>query len=139
MTVEDKCFSAKTLGNILHYGISFGTTWVVFLVFWPLYLFNQELILPKRNEVFYPYWMNLVEHGLIAPFALINCLLEKRSANRFAYGLALVTFATGSLIFERSNQNVCWERIFYFSQILITLFIRNENQTEDKKVFNFDN
>ena len=86
---------AKALGTIVHYGISFGTTWVVFLVFWPLYMFNQELILPKRNEAFYPFWMNWVEHGLIAPFALVNCLLEPRTGTRATYLSALVLFATG--------------------------------------------
>jgi len=80
---------AKKLGNILHYGISFGATWVVFTVFWPLYFINQELILSKKIEAYYPQWLNIVEHGLIAPFALINCLLEKRTGGRYSYFAAL--------------------------------------------------
>ena len=80
---------AKKLGNILHYGISFGTTWVVFTVFWPLYFINQELILSKKIEAYYPQWLNIVEHGLIGPFALINCLLEKRTGDRYSYSTAL--------------------------------------------------
>ena len=49
-------------------------------MFWPVYIVNQELILPKRNEVFYPFWLNLVEHGAIAVFALVNCCLERVKA-----------------------------------------------------------
>merc|ERR1719431_489401 len=82
----------KTLGDIAHYGISFGTTWVVFLIFWILYVINQELIMPARIAVFYPMWMNVVEHGLIVPFAVVNTFLEPRRGSRGAYALTLVCF-----------------------------------------------
>ena len=91
---------AKKLGNILHYGISFGTTWVVFTVFWPLYFINQELILSKKVEAFYPQWLNIVEHGFIGPFALINCLLEKRTGGRYSYSAALGMYSNGHLYFH---------------------------------------
>ena len=74
--------------------MSFGTTWVVVGIFWPLYIINQELILPKRNEVYYPFWLNCVGHGFIAPFALINSLLEKRTGNYNSYLTALFIFMT---------------------------------------------
>ena len=82
----------------MHYGVSFGTTWIVVGIFWPLYVVNQELILPRRNEVYYPFWLNCVGHGLIAPFALINSVLERRTGTHHAYFTALFIFLTSYVV-----------------------------------------
>ena len=38
---------AKTLGDLLHHGISFGCTVVVFVIYWGLYFTKTELIRPE--------------------------------------------------------------------------------------------
>ena len=38
---------ARTLGDLLHHGISFGCTVVVFVIYWGLYFTKTELIRPE--------------------------------------------------------------------------------------------
>ena len=50
--------------------MSFPGTMVVFVYFWSAYFIDPKLI--NAGEEFKPFWLNLVEHGLILPVALMN-------------------------------------------------------------------
>ena len=47
LAVGEHIESARTLGDLLHHGISFGCTVVVFVIYWGLYFTKTELIRPE--------------------------------------------------------------------------------------------
>ena len=47
LAIGEHIESARTLGDLLHHGISFGCTVVVFVIYWGLYFTKTELIRPE--------------------------------------------------------------------------------------------
>ena len=47
LAVGEHIQAARTLGDLLHHGISFGCTVVVFVIYWGLYFTKTELIRPN--------------------------------------------------------------------------------------------
>ena len=109
LAVGEHIESARTLGDLLHHGISFGCTVVVFVIYWGLYFTKTELIRPelvaqenfeimilprpgcrdmsilKNAKKWYPEWLSVVEHGIIMPVAVLNSALVSKKSNTISY------------------------------------------------------
>ena len=105
LAIGEHIESARTLGDLLHHGISFGCTVVVFVIYWGLYFTKTELIRPElvaqenfeikishkiqasfeNVKKWYPEWLSVVEHGIIMPVAVLNSALVSKKSNTISY------------------------------------------------------
>ena len=60
----------------MNHAISFPTSAIVFTYYWTLVLNDRNNIGSDAAYADYPWWMDLMEHGVVLPAALINILLE---------------------------------------------------------------
>jgi hypothetical protein len=74
----------------------FVFTSLVGFMFWGLFLYDQELILPKSVQAFYPQDLNLFQHGAVMLFMWLQALLCAHK-NRNAYAELLVVLFFGLL------------------------------------------
>lgn len=60
----------RVIGDYL-FTVSFVFAWLVGVIFWALFLYDQELILPRSYQAHYPLELNLFQHGGVV---LLMCL-----------------------------------------------------------------
>ncbi|PSN49553.1 hypothetical protein C0J52_04987 [Blattella germanica] len=72
-----------------------GWNFTVALMFWPVYLYDRELVIPIVAEVLLPWWTNHSMHSVIVVALIIEMLISSHRYSKRSYGLAaLATYVT---------------------------------------------
>lgn len=77
--------------------VLFVVNQIVSLLFWGLYFYNQEIILPKAMEKYYPFHVNLFQHGIINVLSWGE-LLFHRQQGRLGLDILAVSGLTAAYI-----------------------------------------
>ncbi|MBN3309073.1 ADTRP protein, partial [Amia calva] len=80
------------LRNVLFTVLAFPLGSFVFLSFWSIYLYDRELVYPKRLDDIIPVWLNHALHTVILPLVLVQLCLQPHqypSRKKGILGLAL--------------------------------------------------
>jgi len=70
------------IGHMISYSASFPATGVVSIYYWIFFYVDRELIDSKVMNEYLPFWISLVQHGVILPVALFNILYQRFDAPR---------------------------------------------------------
>eukprot|EP00743_Colponemidia_sp_Colp-15_P002326 GILK01002521.1.p1 GENE.GILK01002521.1~~GILK01002521.1.p1 ORF type:complete len:260 (-),score=40.67 GILK01002521.1:167-889(-) len=126
----------KTLIDTL-FGVSFVLSTIIGILFWALFFYNRELILPVAFESVYPASLNLYQHGVVAVLVWIKMILwrheydtqrqhEVRRMGIICGGYVAMTvvvfFASGSHIYPFMKEfSTSFLALFYFVAFLVAL------------------
>jgi len=86
--------ATQTLDTVGDYAfaVMFVFTSLVGLVFWSLFLYDQELILPRSYQAYYPLDINLFQHGAVVLLMCLEVILCPHSNRSLMGELVAVLF-----------------------------------------------
>ncbi|XP_027695412.1 androgen-dependent TFPI-regulating protein isoform X3 [Vombatus ursinus] len=95
--------------DLLFTTLAFPVSAFVFMSFWTIFLYDQELIYPKSLDAIFPKWLNHAMHTAVLPFSLIEAILNPHRYPSKKKGLTLLGCAAIAYI--------CWVlRIYYVTK-----------------------
>ncbi|XP_069364097.1 androgen-dependent TFPI-regulating protein-like isoform X2 [Maniola hyperantus] len=111
--------------KILFGAVIFPTGVAVFTVFWPIYLYNRELIFPAYIDKALSHTSNQIMHTAILPIALWELLFQPRSkpSSHVVYlaHMAAIYFSYLIVLFTNYAERGTWPYPI-FSQIYGTIY-----------------
>ncbi|XP_050423620.1 androgen-dependent TFPI-regulating protein-like [Adelges cooleyi] len=75
--------------NIYFTALAFPLSMFVAVSFWPMWLTDQTLVMPKYYDLYFPVWLNHVSHAHIFLFALLEIITAYKKYPSRAAGLTI--------------------------------------------------